>query len=61
MTAIRIPLTHSAQAALARIARRIGEGFEGKITVDVRRGGVASLQWLVIEDGNMIKEEEIPG
>lgn len=44
-------------AALLRIARRINEGFDGSITLDIKNGGVRSVQWLETETGDEIKEE----
>ena len=44
-------------AALLRVGRRIGEGFEGEITVDVRKGGVRWIRWTQTETGDVIKEE----
>lgn len=44
-------------AALLRIARRIGEGFEGEITIQVRRGGIGFIRWTQTETGDIIKEE----
>ncbi len=47
----------SVQAALLRIGRRISEGFEGEITIAVKRGGVHYVRWTQTETGDVIKEE----
>lgn len=44
-------------AALLRVGRRIGEGFEGEIIISVRRGGIAFIRWTQTETGESIKEE----
>lgn len=44
-------------AALLRIGRRIVEGFEGEITLSVKRGGVHFVRWTQTETGDVIKEE----
>jgi hypothetical protein len=51
----RVPL--NILAALLRIARRIGEGFEGEITIAVKRGGITYIRWTQTETGDSIKEE----
>lgn len=45
------------QAALLRVGRRIGEGFEGEIVVAVKRGGITFIRWTHTETGDVIKEE----
>lgn len=50
-------LPKSVRAALVRIGRRIGEGFEGEIEIAVRRGGIAFIRWIQTETGDVVKEE----
>ena len=45
------------QAALLRIARRVGEGFEGEIQLIIAHGGVRAIRWSELETGDSIKEE----
>lgn len=45
------------QAALLRIVRRISEGYEGEIVVNIKRGGVSFIRWTQTETGDVIKEE----
>lgn len=47
----------SVRAALLRIGRRIGEGFEGEIIISVKRGGISFIRWTQTETGDTIKEE----
>ena len=54
---VSIELPLSVQAALQRIARRIGEGFQGEITLAVNRGGVSTLRWIEVESGEAIRKE----
>lgn len=44
-------------AALLRIGRRIGEGFEGEIVIGVKHGGVNFIRWTQNETGDVIKGE----
>ncbi len=44
-------------ASFLRIGRRIQEGFEGEITLQVKRGGIAFIRWTQTETGDVIKEE----
>lgn len=44
-------------ATLLRVGRRIQEGFEGEITIAVKRGGVHFIRWTQTETGDVIKEE----
>ena len=60
MTAERFEaFPRSVQAALLRVGRRIGEGFEGVVEVQVHRGGVGSLRWIRVhlEQGDVIEQE----
>lgn len=50
-------MPRSVLAALMRIGRRVGEGFEGEITIGVKRGGVNYIRWIQNETGETIKEE----
>lgn len=50
-------LPRSVLAALLRIGRRIKEGFDGEITISVKRGGVNFIRWTQTETGDVIKEE----
>lgn len=45
------------QATLLRLGRRITEGFEGEVTLSVRRGGVSWVRWTQTETGDVLKEE----
>lgn len=47
----------SVRAALMRIGRRIGEGFQGEIVITVERGGIQRIRWTQTEHGDVIKEE----
>ncbi len=51
------PLSKSVLAAILRVGRRIEEGFEGEITISVKRGGVSYIRWTQTETGDSIKEE----
>jgi len=44
-------------AALLRIQRKITEGFEGEIHLQITKGGVRSIKWVQTETGDSIKEE----
>jgi hypothetical protein len=44
-------------ATLLRIGRRVEEGFEGEIHIQVARGGVRFIRWTQTETGDSIKEE----
>lgn len=44
-------------ATVLRVGRRIEEGFEGEITIQVKQGGVHFIRWTQTETGNIIKEE----
>lgn len=50
-------LPDSAAAALMRIARRIDEGFEGDIVLNVKKGGITWMRWEQTERGDVIREE----
>ena len=45
------------QATLLRIARRVAQGFEGKVHLVITGGGVRSIEWVEVETGDKIKEE----
>jgi len=45
------------QAALLRIGRRIGEGFEGEIVVASKSHGINYIRWISTEHGRDIREE----
>lgn len=44
-------------ATFLRIGRRIGAGFEGEITLSIKRGGISFVRWTETETGDTIKEE----
>ena len=44
-------------ATLLRVGRRIGEGFEGEITIAVKGGGISFVRWTQTETGDKLKEE----
>ena len=50
-------MPHGVLAALFRVGRRIGEGFEGEITIQVKKGGISFIRWTQTETGDSIKEE----
>lgn len=50
-------MPRSVLAALLRIGRRIGEGFEGEISIGIKSGGVQYIKWVSTETGERIKEE----
>lgn len=50
-------MPESVVASLLRIGRRIQQGFEGEITISVKRGGVSFIRWVETETGATIKEE----
>lgn len=50
-------LSQLIQAALLRIGRKIGEGFEGEITLTVTRGGIRFVRWSNVETGDVIRQE----
>lgn len=52
-----LQMPRSILAALFRIGRRVKDGFEGEITISVRRGGIAFIRWIETETGDAIKEE----
>lgn len=53
-----LELTDTAKAAVLRLARKIANGWQGKVTVIVMKGGgIRSMEWTEFEDGNTIKEE----
>ncbi len=54
-------LSPTTQAFLAKVARKINEGYEGEITLHVKkgrdsRGGISYIRWVQVDDGDSIKD-----
>ncbi len=45
------------QNTLLRIARRVAQGFEGKVHLVIAGGGVRTVEWVEVETGDKIREE----
>jgi len=59
-------LSPTTQAFLARVARRIADGYEGEIVLHVKRGRDGSgqprgainlVRWVQVDDGDAIKHD----
>lgn len=62
-------LSPTTQAFLARVARRIAEGYEGEIVLHVKRGrdgsgaprgSISFVRWVQVEDGGAFTDGESP-
>lgn len=49
-------LTPTTRAFMARLVRKIVDGYEGEIDITVKRGGISQIKWTQLDDGRSVQD-----